>query len=710
MVDKNKIRQKIFDLRYEIREHDHLYHVLDAPIIPDSEYDKLYRELVHLEKEHPELITPDSPTQRVAPKPVTAFPEHTHSQPMLSLNNAFTEEEINQFDKRIRQTLNHTGDIVYVCEPKFDGLAVSLIYEQGKFIKGSTRGDGTVGEDITQNLKTIATIPLSLREDYPAYLEVRGEVYMPLKGFEALNKTNIKNNEKTFANPRNAAAGSLRQLDPNITAKRPLAFYAYGCTDDFGLKNHVDVMNKLKTWGIRICPLNKIVINSEGISAQYQKLMAERDKLPYQIDGMVIKINELAFQKKMGFVAKAPRFALAYKFPAEEAMTELESVDFQVGRTGVLTPVARLKPVYVGGVTVSNATLHNIDEINRKDVRIHDWVIIRRAGDVIPEVVGPILAKRPKNAKKIVFPKHCPVCDSDITQAENEVAMRCMAGLYCKAQLIEAIKHYVSRKAMNIDGLGEKWVTQLIENELIKHINDLYALTKDKLLTLDRMAEKSANNLLDAIEQSKKTTLGKFIYALGVREIGEVGAATLAKHFKTLDKIFEATEEQLVAIPDIGPVAANHVMRFFHDKHNQQIIHKLIEAGIHWDKIPDTITHDQPLLGKTYVLTGTLNQPREDIKAQLEALGAKISSSVSAKTTAVIVGDEPGSKVQKAEKLGVKIFGQEELDKLIPLKIEGHQKTFLPSASLKKEKPDKEKVKGDEGKNGSEGEIKKIGK
>ena len=665
MVDKNKIRQKIFDLRHEIREHDYLYHVLDAPIIPDSEYDKLYRELMHLEKAHPEYITPDSPTQRVAPKPITAFPEHTHSQPMLSLNNAFSEEEITQFDKRIRQTLKHTDDIIYTCEPKFDGLAVSLIYEKGKFIKGSTRGDGYVGEDITQNLKTIATIPLTLRGDYPEHLEVRGEVYMPIKGFEELNKANIKNNEKTFANPRNAAAGSLRQLDPNITTKRPLAFYAYGCTDDFGLQNHTDVMEKLKTWGIRICPLNTIVKNSEGISTQYKKLMAERDKLPYQIDGMVIKVNQLDTQKKMGYVAKAPRFTLAYKFPAEEAMTELESVDFQVGRTGVLTPVARLKPVFVGGVTVSNATLHNIDEINRKDVHIHDWVIIRRAGDVIPEVVGPVLAKRPTHAKKIVFPDHCPVCGSDITQAENEVAMRCMAGLYCKAQLIEAIKHYVSRKAMNIDGLGEKWVALLVENGLIKHIDDLYNLTKEQLLTLDRMAEKSANNLLEAIQQSKKTTLGKFIYALGVREIGEVGAATLAKHFKNLDNIFKATEEQLVAVPDIGPVAANHVMRFFHDKHNQQIIHKLTNAGIHWPEIPDTISHAQPLLGKTYVLTGTLNQPREEIKAQLEALGAKISSSVSAKTTAVIAGDDPGSKVQKAEKLGVIILGQEELNKLL---------------------------------------------
>lgn len=664
-LSNNLINNKILELRKEIQEHDYAYYVLDNPTIPDSEYDKLYRELQKLEAEHPELITPDSPTQRVAPKPVTAFPEHTHSQAMLSLNNAFSVEEIAQFDKRIRQTLKHTDDIIYTCEPKFDGLAVALIYQNGEFVKGSTRGDGYIGEDITQNLKTISSIPLKLRADYPEYLEVRGEVYMPIKGFENLNKANINNNEKTFANPRNAAAGSLRQLDPKITAKRPLEFYAYGYTDDFGLKNHTEVMVKLKDWGIRICPLNTQVKNSEGIVEHYKKLMAERDKLPYQIDGMVIKLNELEAQKKMGFVAKAPRYALAYKFPAEEAMTELESVDFQVGRTGVLTPVARLKPVFVGGVTVSNATLHNIDEINRKDIHIHDWVIIRRAGDVIPEVVGPVLAKRPKNAKKIVFPTHCPICNSDITQAENEVAMRCMAGLYCKAQLIEAIKHYVSRKAMNIDGLGEKWVALLVENGLIKHINDLYHLTKEQLLTLERMAEKSANNLLEAIEQSKKTTLGKFIYALGVREIGEVGAATLAKHFKNLDNIFKATEEQLVAVPDIGPVAANHVMRFFHDKHNQQIIHKLIDAGIHWPEIPDVITHAQPLLGKTYVLTGTLNQPREDIKAQLEALGAKISSSVSAKTTAVIAGDDPGSKVQKAEKLGVDILGQAELDKLL---------------------------------------------
>lgn len=661
MVDKKKIT----GLRKEIQEHDYYYHVLDKPIIPDSEYDKLYRELVHLEKEHPELITADSPSQRVAPKPVTAFPEHIHSKPMLSLNNAFSEEEIAQFEKRIRQTLDNIGELIYVCEPKFDGLAVSLIYEDGLFIKGSTRGDGVVGEDITQNLKTISSIPLKLRTNAPQNIEIRGEVYMPIKGFEELNKASIKNNDKPFANPRNAAAGSLRQLDPSVTAKRHLAFYAYGCTSELGCDTHAEMMDKLKTFGIRVCPLNQLVKNAEGIFDCYKNLLAERNKLPYQIDGMVIKVNHFSYQKQLGFVAKAPKFALAYKFPAEEAMTELESVDFQVGRTGVLTPVARLKPVFVGGVTVSNATLHNIDEINRKDVQIHDWVIVRRAGDVIPEVVGPVLVKRPKNAQKIVFPSTCPVCHTEITQTENEVAMRCMAGLYCKAQLIEAIRHYVSRKAMNIDGLGEKWVAQLVESGLIKHINDIYNLTFDKLLNLDRMADKSAKNLLEAIECSKKTTLGKFIYALGVREIGEVGANTLAKHFKTIDTIFVATEEQLIAIPDIGPVAANHVMRFFHDKHNQEIIHKLIEAGIYWDKIPDTITHAQPLLGKTYVITGTLNRPREDIKAELEALGAKISSSVSAKTTAVIAGDEPGSKIQKAEKLGVSILGQEELDKLL---------------------------------------------
>jgi DNA ligase (NAD+) len=664
---KKKITQQISDLRKEIQDHDFRYYVLDQPIIPDSEYDKLYRELVHLEQAHPELITPDSPTQRVAPKPVTAFQPHTHSQPMLSLNNAFSEEEITQFDKRIRQALDLDAhqDIMYACEPKFDGLAVSLIYENHIFIKGSTRGDGQVGEDITQNLKTISSIPLKLRENAPKNLEVRGEVYMPIKGFEALNQACIKNHEKPFANPRNAAAGSLRQLDPNITAKRPLDFYAYGCTSDLGLDNYEDVMAQLKTFGIRVCPLNQLVKNTQGILEYYKKTLAQRQKLPYQIDGMVIKVNKFALQKQLGFVAKAPKFALAYKFPAEEAMTELEAVDFQVGRTGVLTPVARLKPVYVGGVTVSNATLHNNDEINRKDVRIHDWVIVRRAGDVIPEVVGPILEKRPKNAKKILFPDNCPVCGSEITQAEHEVAMRCMAGLYCKAQLIEAIRHYVSRKAMNIDGLGEKWVAQLVESGLVKHINDLYTLTLDNLLTLDRMAEKSANNLLEAIEHSKKTTLGKFIYALGVREIGEVGAGTLANHFKNLESILGATEEELLTIPDIGPVAANHVVRFFHDKHNQQIIEKLIQAGIHWPKIITPSASAQPLLGKTYVITGTLNQPREDIKAKLQALGAKIASSVSAKTTAVIAGDDPGSKIQKAQSLGVAILGQEELDNLL---------------------------------------------
>jgi DNA ligase (NAD+) len=666
--NKKNIEDKFFALKKTIQEHDYFYYVLDEPVIPDSEYDRLYRELETLEKENPSLITSDSPTQRVAPKPLTAFSTHTHSSPMLSLNNAFSEEELVQFDQRIRKILNTVDALSYACEPKFDGLAVSLIYEKGLFIKGATRGDGIEGEDITLNLKTISSIPLKLRGNPPEILEVRGEVYMPIEGFKKLNQQCIEKNDKVFVNPRNAAAGSLRQLDPSITAQRPLAFYAYGCTNDLGVKNHTDILAKLKTWGIRICALNQLVTNVEGILKYYKKLLSQRDKLPYQIDGMVIKLNDLSSQAQLGFVAKAPRFAVAYKFPAEEVMTELLAVDFQVGRTGVLTPVARLKPVFVGGVTVSNATLHNLDEINRKDIQIHDWVIVRRAGDVIPEIVKPILEKRPGHAKKIVFPSTCPVCGSDIRQAQNEVAMRCMAGLYCQAQLIEAIKHYVSRKAMNIEGLGEKWVAQLVESGLIKHINDLYSLTPEKLLNLDRMAEKSANNLLQAIEQSKKTTLGKFIYALGIREIGEVAAATLAKHFKSIENIISATEGQLIEIPDIGPVAASHVVRFFQDSHNKNMIKKLIEAGVHWAVIPDDVLlseKDRPLSGKTYVITGTLNQPREEIKAQLEALGAKISSSVSSKTTAVIAGDEPGSKIKKAESLGVAILGQEELDELL---------------------------------------------
>ncbi len=673
MLNDININTKIAKLRQLIEKHDNAYHVLDAPLIPDGDYDKLYQELLALEQRYPEYITPDSPTQRVAPKPISAFLTHTHTQPMLSLSNAFSEAEISQFDKRIRQllTLSETENLSYACEPKFDGLAVSLHYEKGILVKGATRGDGWVGEDITHNLKTISSIPLKLQakspQDIPENLEIRGEVYMPIQGFEALNQHCLKNNEKLFANPRNAAAGSLRQLDPRITAKRPLAFYAYGCTSHFGLNTHMDLLAKLNTFGIRLCALSQEVINTQGILAYYQDLLTKRPSLPYQIDGMVVKINHFDFQKKLGFVAKAPRFAIAYKFPAEEAETQLESVDFQVGRTGVLTPVARLKPVYVGGVTVSNATLHNIDEIHRKDIYVHDWVIVRRAGDVIPEVVGPSLNRpRPKNAQKIVFPTLCPVCGSDIKQAKNEVAMRCMSGLYCKAQLIEAIKHYVSRKAMNIDGLGEKWVIQLIESGLIKHIHDLYDLTQDNLLKLDRMAEKSAQNLVDAIENSKKTTLGKFIYALGIREIGEVAAFTLSKHFKNLDNLMLATEAELVAIPDIGPVAASHLIRFFQDKPNQNMIEKIIQAGVFWESIqelPQSLY--LPLLGKTYVITGTLSQSREEIKEKLAALGAKIASAVSAKTTAVIAGDAPGSKIQKAEKLGVAILGQAELDKLL---------------------------------------------
>lgn len=664
-IPKN-IQDRVSQLRNEINEHNYQYYVLDAPTITDSEWDRLYAELAALEEEYPELITVDSPTQRVGASPLSEFAEVVHSAPMLSLNNAFSVEEMEQFDKRIKTRLVRYDLIIhYACEPKFDGLAVTLIYEKGLFIQGATRGDGYKGEDITQNLRTIPTIPLRLRNDFPERVEVRGEVYMPKAGFEALNKKAMKSGQKIFANPRNAAAGSLRQLDPKITAQRPLEFFCYGAAETYHCKTHSALLDKLASWGVRVPPQREVVTDIKGVMQYYTQLLKKRDTLPFQIDGMVAKVNEYALQEQLGFVAKAPRFAIAYKFPAEEEMTTLESVDFQVGRTGTLTPVARLKPVYVGGVTVSNATLHNMEEIERKDVRIGDTVIVRRAGDVIPEVVAPVLAKRPPHAKKIQLPKTCPVCGSMVERALGEVAARCVAGLFCKAQTIEAIKHFVSRKAMDIEGLGAKWVEQLVEADLIKTVADIYTLPLDELLKLERMGEKSANNLLDAIEQSKETTLARFLYALGIREVGETTAQVLANEFKSLDKIEVATLEELQEIPDIGPVVAERIHTFFKEKHNRETIQKLLKYGIHWKEVKTPAKGTQPLANQIYVITGTLSLPREDIKERLVHLGAKVTESVSAKTTGVIVGENPGSKLAKAEKLGVPILGEEELQELL---------------------------------------------
>jgi DNA ligase (NAD+) len=662
--------KRIKKLKELIREHDYRYYVLDEPSIPDADYDDLFQELKAYEAEHPELISSDSPTQRVGITPVKNFVTVKHLSPMLSLDNAFSYEELERFEQRIKLLLKNPDEIEYSCEPKFDGLAVSLLYENGLLVRGATRGDGTTGEDITSNIRTIASIPLVLQgQQMPATLEVRGEVYMPKASFVKLNKEAIKNGEKEFANPRNAAAGSLRQLDPKITAKRHLAFYSYGAqliSNEKWPKSHSLSLEQLKQWGIRICP-ESVVVNGIGeVQIAWTNLLKKRDTLPYEIDGMVVKVNNFELQNELGFVARAPRFAIAYKFPAQEKKTKLLGVDFQVGRTGALTPVARLEPVSVGGVTVSNATLHNMDEIARKDVRINDYVIVRRAGDVIPEVVRPILEERDATTKAIKAPLMCPVCGSHVVKVEGEAALRCEGGLVCQAQLIEHIKHFVSRRAMDIEGLGSKLVEQLVNQKLIESVADIYHLTNEQLLSLERMGEKSATNLLEAIEKSKKTTFAKFIYSLGIREVGEATALLLADNFTTLNDLMNASIETLLALPDVGPVVAHQIKLFFAEKSNQKIIAALLKAGVQWPT-RSTIKQsgDLPLQGKSYVITGTLSLSRDEIKTMLQEKGAKVVESVSLKTDGVIVGEKPGSKYTKAQTLGIAILGEKELEKLL---------------------------------------------
>lgn len=656
MVSK-VVKDKVLELRKIIEEHNYRYYINDAPNVPDAEYDRLFQALVDLETQYPELVTADSPTQRVGTTPQSSFQQVTHITPMMSLENAFDETALKRFFHRV----SPDKTILYHCEPKFDGIAVSILYENGILVRGATRGDGMVGEDITANIRTIPTIPLKLTSPFPDFLEVRGEVYMPIAGFEALNAHALKHHEKIFANPRNAAAGSLRQLDARITAKRPLAFFSYGAQGKKPLgKTQAEVLALIKTFGIKVCPEGNVV-SGEKVQAYYEQILQKRDSLPYEIDGVVIKVNDFALQEELGFVSRAPRWALAYKFPAQEEMTQLLAVDFQVGRTGTLTPVARLSPVQVGGVTVSNATLHNMDEIERKDVRINDTVIVRRAGDVIPEVVGPVIEKRTGKEKKIQLPKVCPACHSPITRIEGEAAARCDGGLICPAQRIENIKHFVSRKAMDIEGLGAKLVEQLAAHT-ITSVADIYTLSAQDLMSLERMGEKSADNVLSAIEKSKKTTLAKFLYALGIREVGETTANALAAHF-SLEELIQADEAQLLAIPDIGPVVAGHIVAFFSQKANLAVIQKLQKAGVHWP-IDEGIGNG-PLTGKTYVITGTLSRPREEIKAQLQALGAKISESVSTKIDALIIGEKAGSKLAKAQKLNITILNEAQLNQLL---------------------------------------------
>jgi DNA ligase (NAD+) len=656
-------------LRQQLRYHNHLYYVLDDPQIPDVEYDRLFRELQALETAHPELITPDSPTQRVGAAPLTEFGEIKHAIPMLSLGNVFSDEELLAFDKRIHDRLKSDAETEFVAEPKLDGLAISILYENGVFTRAATRGDGETGEDVTHNVRTIASVPLRLLgEGYPTVLEVRGEIYMPKAGFEAFNAKMRALGEKTFVNPRNAAAGSLRQLDPRLTAQRPLDIFCYavGQVDGGTVPDtHFAILQQFRAWGLRVCPDIRIVQGAQGCLDYFREIGARRNSLPYDIDGVVYKVNSIATQQELGFISRAPRWAIAHKFPAQEEITELEGVDFQVGRTGALTPVARLKPVFVGGVTVSNATLHNMDEIERKDVRIGDFVIVRRAGDVIPEVASVILERRPAGAAPIVMPTHCPVCGSEVQRPEGEAVARCSGGLYCPAQVKEAIKHFASRKALNIDGLGDKMVEQLFDAGLIRHVDDLYSLDVEAVAALERMGKKSAENLIAALESSKSTTLERFIYALGIRNAGEGTAKGLARYFGSLEAIQAANEETLKLVPDIGVIVAANVAQFFAEAHNRDTIQHLRDLGVHWPNYEAKPAEALPLAGKTYVITGTLSRAREDIKADLEALGAKVSGSVSKKTTALIAGENAGSKLTKAQELGVEILGEDTLSVLL---------------------------------------------
>ena len=650
-------------LRDEIERHNYLYYVLDAPEIPDSEYDKLFRELERLEAEYPQLVTADSPTRRVGAAPLAEFSQVTHRVPMLSLNNAFEDEEVAAFDRRVREGLGFE-EVEYAVEPKFDGLAISLAYENGVLVQGATRGDGYTGEDVTSNLRTIKAIPLRLHcERPPRLLEVRGEVLILKADFDKLNRQQRDKGEKEFANPRNAAAGSLRQLDPRITASRPLTFFAYGLGSTEGLNiplTQSAVMDHLETLRVPACRERKVVRGVEGLLDYYRRIGARRDSLPYDIDGVVYKVNNLAWQDQLGFVARAPRFAVAHKFPAQEAMTELLDIDVQVGRTGALTPVARLRPVFVGGVTVTNATLHNEDEVRRKDVRIGDAVIVRRAGDVIPEVVSVVREKRPADAREFVMPTRCPVCGSHVIRLPDEAAARCSGGLYCPAQRKQAILHFASRRALDIEGMGDKLVDQLVDKELIRTPADIYKLGMNALANLDRMAEKSAANVLAAIETSKKTTLARFIYALGIRNVGEATAKDLARYFGGLDALMAAEQDELQQVPDVGPVVAQSIAQFFAEPHNREVIERLRAAGVHWEegeRAPRA--PESAISGKTFVLTGTLlTLTRDEAKEKIEMLGGKVSGSVSRKTDYVVAGADPGSKFTKAQELGVTILDE----------------------------------------------------
>lgn len=660
------IQTQIDNLRKTLRQYEYEYHVLDNPTVPDSEYDRLFHQLKALELEHPEFLTSDSPTQRVGAKPLSGFSQIRHEIPMLSLDNAFSDEEFNAFVKRIEDRLIVLPKpLTFCCEPKLDGLAVSILYVNGILTQAATRGDGTTGEDITANIRTIRNIPLQLLTDNPpARLEVRGEVFMPHAGFERLNEYALEHGEKTFANPRNAAAGSLRQLDPNITSKRPLVLNAYGIgiTEGVELPNtHYARLQWLKSIGIPVNPEIRLCNGTNEVLDFYRDIQNKRSSLGYDIDGTVLKINDIALQNELGFISKAPRWAIAYKFPAQEELTVLNDVEFQVGRTGAITPVAKLEPVFVAGVTVSNATLHNGDEIERLNIAIGDTVVIRRAGDVIPQIIGVLHERRPDNAKPIIFPTNCPVCDSQIIRIEGEAVARCTGGLFCAAQRKEALKHFVSRKAMDIDGIGGKLIEQLVDRELIHTPADLFKLDLTTLTRLERMGVKSAENALNSLEKAKSTTLARFIFALGIREVGEATALNLANHFKTLDALKAADLEELQQVPDVGEVVANRIFVFWREAHNVAVVDDLIAQGVHWETVEVKEASENLFKDKTVVLTGTLTQMgRNEAKSLLQQLGAKVSGSVSSKTDFVIAGDAAGSKLAKAQELNITVLTEDE--------------------------------------------------
>ncbi len=660
------VKRELASLRRQLEDWNYQYYVLDDPGVPDAEYDRSMRRLVELEAAHPELLVPDSPSQRVGGEPLPGFTEVKHELPMLSLENAFDGEALHDFNRRVLERLKLPADttLEFACEPKLDGIAVSLLYRDGVLERGATRGDGSTGEDITHNVRTVQSVPLRLRgSGYPAALEVRGEIYMPREGFAALNAAARERGEKGFVNPRNAAAGSLRQLDARLTAKRPLQMCCYSVGVFSGGElppRHSDILDLLHQWGLRINPESRVVQGIEACDDYYHELADRRDSLPYDIDGIVYKVNELELQRRLGFVARAPRWAIARKFPAQEEVTRLLAVEFQVGRTGAITPVARLEPVFVGGVTVSNATLHNADEIERLGVEVGDTVIVRRAGDVIPQVVSVVRERRGSDTRPVVFPDSCPVCGSVVERADDEAVWRCMGGLVCAAQQKAAIRHFVSRRAMDVDGLGDKLIEQLVDRELVHNVADLYRLDRATLLTLERMGEKSADNLLDALQKSRETTLERFVYALGIREVGEATARNLARHFGSWERLSSAGEDELLAVPDVGPVVADHLLQFFATESTMAVVAQLRELGVTWPDIEVEPAAALPLAEQTWVVTGTLESlSRSEAKSRLQGLGARVAGSVSARTHRVVAGPGAGSKLDKARELGIEIIDED---------------------------------------------------